>query len=120
MTDVPRSGGRVRPPREASGPGRMRPGLRDSSSLTPPVESLHALVANPGMAGLRHLFDHPTLLADGSSAGASLASKRGLALPRSGSRLDRHVGRSGHADRPVAERNVLFNALDVDSICSVI
>jgi hypothetical protein len=117
--DVPRSGGRICPPREveASGPGRMPPGVGDSS---PPVEFPHALPSNSGVAGLRYLFNHPTFLADGSSAGASLAGQRGFALPRSRSRLDRHVGWHGRADRPVAGRNVLFDALDLGSIRSVI
>ena len=67
------------------------------------------------MAGLRRLFDHPTVLADGAPASPSLARTRALALPRAGPRLDRHVGRHRRADRPVAQRRALFDAVDLDS-----
>lgn len=56
-----------------------------------PVKFLHAAPANSGLAGLRCLFDDPSVLADGSSAGAPLASTREIAFPRARPGLDRHV-----------------------------
>ena len=80
-----------------------------------PVKSPHAVPPNSGMAGLRRLFHHPAVLADGSSQSPPLARARKLALPRAGPCLDRHVGRRGRAHRPVARRSLLLHSLVVDS-----
>src|ERR1700758_928462 len=120
MTNVPRSGGRIRPPRKAKQPAPDECVRAYVMHVNSPVESPHALPPNPGMAGLRRLFDDPAFMADGSSARASLAGKRGLALPGTGARLVCHVGWHGRADRSMAERNVLFDALGLGSICSAI
>ena len=74
-----------------------------------PVKSRHALPPNSGMAGLRRLFDHPAVLADGSSQGASMARPREVAFSCARSRMDRHVDRSRSAHRPMAQRDALFN-----------
>ncbi len=67
------------------------------------------------MAGLRRLLDHPSVLADGPSARASLACQRAFAVPRASPCMDRHVDRHRRADRSVAQHRPLFDPLVVDS-----
>src|SRR5271157_1632928 len=89
--------------------GRRRPPLHA------PVESAHVVCPNSGMAGLRRLVDYSVILADGASAGASLAGAGAFAAAGAGSRLDSDVGGNGRADRAMAQRSSLFDLVELAS-----
>lgn len=88
---------------------------RPKPAATRKLESNDVVAANPGMAGMRGVFDHPSILAGGSSPGAALARASEVALSRIAPGVDRDVGWGRRTDRAVAAGRALFDGLELDS-----
>jgi hypothetical protein len=71
------------------------------------LESTYARIAKHRVDRLRHLLDHPGILAADSSASRFLAFTKTVALQDSAADMDRNVGGFGSYHCPVARRGAL-------------
>ena len=95
-------------------PGRTKDDLHKNERVCPTLKSRDADSSHGGLAGLRGVFHHPFVLADGASTRAPVAGSRGVAIQGSCPCLDHDVDRHGQPYGCLAACRHLFQWLELD------